>query len=87
MLRLNFFLTKLKMRGLIYGENGTKKQMLLALCTVGFRGRIRVAFENTSHDVYFLNKKLVVNPLFTEIGHHEDRAYNEDVVYPTFQLS
>ena len=75
------------MRGLKYGENCTKKQMLLALCTVGFRGRIRVAFENTSHDVYFSNKKLVVNPLFTEIGHHEDRAYNEDAIYPTFQLS
>ena len=64
-----------------------KKQMLLALCTEGFRGGIRVAFENTSHDVYFSKKKSVVNALFTEIGHHEHRAHNEDAIYPTFQLS
>ena len=61
--------------------------MLLALCTVGFRGGIRGAFENTSHDVYFSNKKSVVSSLITEIGHHEDRAYNGDVINPTFQLS
>ena len=32
-------------------------------------------------------EKSVVNALFTEIGHHEHRAYNEDTIYPTFQLS
>ena len=61
--------------------------MLLALCIVGVRGGIRGAFENTSHDVYFSNKKSVVSSLITEIGHHEDRAYNGDVINPTFQLS
>ena len=65
--------------------------MLLALCTVGFRGGIRGAFENTSHDVYFSNKKTVVNALITEIGHHEDRAYNVQKSFPwkiyvTFEL-
>ena len=51
--------------------------MLLALYAVDFRGGIRCAFENSSHDVYFSNKKSVENALFTEIGHHEDRACNE----------
>ena len=87
-LRLNFFWSKPKMKGLKYGENYTKKtNASSSLCTEGFRGGIRVAFENTSHDVYFSKKKSIVNALFTEIGHHEHRAYNEDTIYPTFQLS
>ena len=70
-----------------YAENEAKNQCFLALRTVGFWGGIRGAFEKTSHDVYFSNKKSVVSAFFTEIGHHEVRAYNEDVIYPTFQLS
>ena len=70
-----------------YSENEAKKQFSVALYTVGFRGGIRGAFENTSYDVYFSNKKSVVNALFTEIGHHETRAYNGDLINPTFQLS
>lgn len=39
----------------------------LALYSVGFWGGIPSAFENTSHDRYFPNKKSVVNVVFTEI--------------------
>ena len=62
-----------------------KKQMLLALCTVGFRGGIRVAFENTSHDRDFPNKKSVIDVVFTEIGPIHYPTLNEAALTnPTF---
>ena len=62
-----------------------KKQMPLVLCAVDFRGGIRCAFENTSHDRDFPNKKSVIDVVFTEIGPIHYPTLNEAALTnPTF---
>ena len=45
-----------------------KLKCFLALYSVGLWGGIPPAFENTSHDRDFPNKKSVIDVVFTEIG-------------------
>ena len=62
-----------------------KKQTFLALYAVGFQGGVPLAFENTSHDPYFPNKKSVVHVVFNDISPIHVRACNEALVTnPTF---
>ena len=60
-----FFLLKIKRWSMV--KMSPKIKCFLALYSVGFWGGVPPAFENTSHDRYFPNKKSVVDVVFTEI--------------------
>ena len=60
-----FFLLKIKRWSMV--KMSPKIKCFLALYSVGFWGGVPPAFENTSHDRYFSNKKSVVDVVFTEI--------------------
>ena len=59
------FLLKMKRSSMV--KTSPKIKCFLALYSVGFWGGIPPAFENTSHDRYFSNKKSVIDVVFTEI--------------------
>ena len=60
-----FFLLKIKRWSMV--KMSPKIKCFLALYSVGFWGGVPPAFENTSHDRYFSNKKSVIDVVFTEI--------------------